>query len=404
MTRDELAALERALRETEPPDAGPARERARRTVLAQAPSRRRARRAAPLVWAALAALLAALVVTQRDSGPAQAVERMVRDIVNEPAPTPVPVSDLSLPAAGRLLVSGSDGLYVVARDGRRTRLGRWDDATWSPQGLFVGATAGRTLAAIEPTDGTVRWRLRPGPPVSLPRWAPDGTHIAYRAGDTLRIVYGNGSHDVAAGQDMAAVAPAWRPSDRHTIAWAAKDGTVTVEDADTAKVLRTFRGSPVRRLAWSGDGRRLLVAGRTRGVSPRPGDRPDAPARTRAAANSCSPRPTHPPATASRSPSCTTTAPSCGSAPRSCAPSPAASTTSNGRPTGAGCWRAGPAPASGCSRTPPAARTRPRSRSRTASARPHARTAGAARHLEAIAGSHSRAAKRLPGVNRASAL
>ncbi len=155
---------------------------------------------------------------------------------------------------------------MVARDGRRTRLGRWDDATWSPQGLFVGATAGRTLAAIEPDDGTVRWRLRPGPPVSLPRWAPDGTHIAYRAGDTLRIVYGNGSHDVAAGQDMAAVAPAWRPGDKHTLAWAAKDGTVTVEDADTAKVLRTYRGGPVRRLAWSGDGRRLLVAGGTRGL------------------------------------------------------------------------------------------------------------------------------------------
>jgi WD40 repeat protein len=102
--------------------------------------------------------------------------------------------------------------------------------------------------------------------VSLPRWAPDGTHIAYRAGATLRIVYGNGSHDVVAGQDMAAVAPAWRPSELHTVAWAATDGTVTVENADTAKIFRTYRGGAVRRLAWSGDGRRLLIAGRRRGA------------------------------------------------------------------------------------------------------------------------------------------
>jgi WD40 repeat protein len=266
MTRDELATLERALREAEPPDAGPARERARRTVLAVAPARRRARRAAPLVWVAVAAVLATFVITQRDSGPAQAVERLVRDIVNVPKPTPAPVSQLALPASGRLLVSGSDGLFVVARDGRRTRLGRWDDATWSPAGLFVAATAGHTLAALDPADGSIRWRLRPGALVSLPRWAPDGTHIAYRAGSTLRIVYGNGTHDVPAGQGMAPVAPAWRPSELHTVAWAATDGTVTVEDADTAKVFKTYRGGAVRQLAWSGDGRRLLIARRRGGT------------------------------------------------------------------------------------------------------------------------------------------
>ena len=158
MTRDELAALERALAEAEPPDAGPARERARRTVLAahgQARPRQRVRRAAPLVWAAVAATLAALVVTQRDSGPAQAVERLVRDIVQvpaKPAPAPTPVADLALPASGRLLVSDSSGLFVVARDGKRTRLGRYADASWSPNGLYVVASSERTLAALDPQD------------------------------------------------------------------------------------------------------------------------------------------------------------------------------------------------------------------------------------------------------------
>ena len=151
-------------------------------------------------------------------------------------------------------------LYVVERSGKRERLGTWADATWSPKGLFIGVTEGKTLAAIEP-DGDVRWKLTRPDAVSVPRWAPDGTHIAYRSGATLRIVYGNGLHDVLAGRRMAAVAPAWRPTDRHTVAWAATDGTVTVEDADTAKVLESFNTGPVRRLSWSADGRTLLIAG-----------------------------------------------------------------------------------------------------------------------------------------------
>jgi hypothetical protein len=252
--------LERSLREAELPDEVAARERARRTVLAahtQAAPRRRVR--ASLVWIAVAVMAVAIVVSQRDSGPAQALERAWRAAVDKPAP-PKPVSGLELPAAGRLLVTERGTLYVVERSGKRQRVGTWADATWSPKGLFIGATAAKTLAAIEP-DGDVRWKLTRPDPVSVPRWAPDGTHIAYRSGATLRIVYGNGLHDVLAGRRMAPVAPAWRPSDRHTLAWAATDGTVTVEDADTAKVLWTVRSGPVRRLAWSADGRTLLVAG-----------------------------------------------------------------------------------------------------------------------------------------------
>jgi hypothetical protein len=272
MTRDQIAELERALQEAPLPGEGAARERARRTVLAAHAGRKpvRERRGAPLVWAAVAIVLAALVLTQHDSGPARAVERLVRDAVQAepeaPRPAPTPVSGLALPAPGRLLVTGADGLFVVARDGHRTALGRWEAATWSPTGLFVAAAAGRTLAALDPTDGSVRWRLRPGGGVSFPRWAPDRTHIAYRAGHTLRIVEGDGDHDVAAGVNMAAVAPAWRPSDWHTVAWASETGVVTVEDADTAKVLWRRTGGAVRLLAWSADGRRLLIAGRRHGT------------------------------------------------------------------------------------------------------------------------------------------
>jgi Tol biopolymer transport system component len=255
--------LERALREAEPPEAGPARERARRTVLAahaEHRSRRRVRRVAPLVYAVVAAL-AALAVTQRDSGPVQAVERRVREIVRAPTPLPTPAAPLP---AGRLLVSGPNGLAIVAGT-RRTELGDYDDATWSPHGLFVGATDGRALVALDPATGARRWRIEPGGTVGFPRWAPDGLHIAYRAGTSLRVVYGNGEHDVRAGTDMAALAPAWRPGTSRTVAWANTRGTVTVEDADTAKVLRTYRSGGVEHLAWSADGRQLLIAGRRHG-------------------------------------------------------------------------------------------------------------------------------------------
>ena len=78
----------------------------------------------------------------------------MRDIVRAPAkPAPTPVADLALPAGGRLLVSDADGLFVVARSGKRTRARRaGDDATWSPNGLYVAATSGRTLAALDPTE------------------------------------------------------------------------------------------------------------------------------------------------------------------------------------------------------------------------------------------------------------
>ena len=220
MTRDELAALERALREAEPPDAGPARERARRTVLAQAPRAAPARRrAAPLVWAALAAVLAAFVVTQRDSGPAQAVERLVRDIVSEPRPAPAPVSRAR--AARCRTPAGQRVRRAVRRRPRRaadrgsgagtTRPGR-------PRGLFVARDARDTRSprSIPPTAPCAGACDRAAL-VGLPRWAPDGKHIAYRAGRTLRIVYGNGdARRRRRGVTMAPVAPAWRPSEPHT--------------------------------------------------------------------------------------------------------------------------------------------------------------------------------------------
>ena len=245
MTRDEIDALERALRETPLPEEVPARERARQTVTAahaQAVPRRRPR--TRLVWVTAVAVAVAVGVSQRDSGFAREVGGWVRAVVKQPAPTATPVSGLELPTRGRLLVSEASGLYVVERNGKRRRVGSWQDATWSPRGLYVAAASGTALTAVDPDNRVVRWRVRRPERVSLPRWAPDGLHVAYRSGHTLRLVYGNGEHDVKAGDRMANVAPAWRPSEDRTLAWAATDGTVTVEDALTAKELWRFGTGP----------------------------------------------------------------------------------------------------------------------------------------------------------------
>jgi hypothetical protein len=256
--------LERGLRETPLPDEVAARERARQTVAAAhtQPAPRRSR-PARLVWIAALAAAVTIGVSQRDSGLAHEVGDWMRAVVTQPTPTATPVNGLGLPAAGRLLVSEDSGLWVVERSGKRKRIGAWRDATWSPRGLYVAGASARTLTALDPDTRSVRWQVRRPERVSLPRWSPgDGFYVAYRSGHSLRIVYGNGEHDVKAGDRMADVAPAWRPNTPRTLAWAATDGTVTVEDALTAKELWTFGAGPVRALEWSADGRRLLIAGR----------------------------------------------------------------------------------------------------------------------------------------------
>ncbi len=259
-----------ALRDAPLPGEGAARERARRTVLAAhaASAPRRARpRAAAVVTAIVLALAGAGALTR----PGQAVGEWLGhrlDVVREPAaPTPVTrrQGGLALPAPGRLLVASAKGLWIVDRDGRRHGLGAWTAGAWSPHALHVAVVSGRTLAAVRP-NGDVRWRRTLPARVADPRWAPDGFHIAYRAGDRMHLIWGTGEHDVALRGRAAPAAPAWRPGAPHTVAWARADGTVVVEDADTGLVLWARRGGPVRQLSWSADGRRLLIAGRRHGA------------------------------------------------------------------------------------------------------------------------------------------
>ena len=50
----------------------------------------------------------------------------------------------------------------AAADGSIRHMGAWQQASWSPHGLFVAVSSGDRLAAVDPR-GNVRWSIaRPG--------------------------------------------------------------------------------------------------------------------------------------------------------------------------------------------------------------------------------------------------
>jgi hypothetical protein len=208
------------------------------------------------------AVLAAAV-----SPPGRAVLGEVRDAVGTEKVVGVPQAKpalFSLPAEGRVLVSAPSGVWVVSADGSRRKLGDYEAATWSPRGLFVGVSKRHQLAAVTP-KGVVRWTLS-RPRVREPRWAPSGFRVAYLSGRNLRVVAGDGTGDrrVDAAQ---AVAAAWRPGTDHVLAYADRNGLVTVLATDDNQTLWTAGAGEFgpAQLEWSADATRLLVARRVRG-------------------------------------------------------------------------------------------------------------------------------------------
>jgi hypothetical protein len=247
-----------------------AEERALRVVraaYAARPAPRPAPRARRIAVAiAIGLLILALLLT-----PAGA---KVADLVNEvvqPGEEHARPALTSLPAPGRLLVTSSQGTWVVQGDGSKRLIGDYQDATWSPHGLYVGATAGRELTALEP-DGDVHWSISRRRPPRDPRWSPSGFRIAYRRGSSLRVIAGDGTGDHLIAGRIAPVAAAWRPistvaAERVTkglgtevLAYVDPAGRIHVVDADSGATAWISKpGAAPRELAWRADGQELAA-------------------------------------------------------------------------------------------------------------------------------------------------
>jgi hypothetical protein len=206
---------------------------------------------------AAAALLAALLLSPAGA----AVRDWIGDVFTAGVRNAQPALT-DLPGGGRLLVQSSGGPWVVQPDGSRRLLGRYDEASWSPRGLFVVAASGRMLSAIEP-GGTPHWSVSAGEPVSEPRWSSSGLRIAYRAGHSLRTIKADGTEDRLLGP-AAPVAPAWFPPGLHLLAYVDATRRLRIVESDTARTLAAGPASSgIVAVSWSADGRALLE------VSPR---------------------------------------------------------------------------------------------------------------------------------------
>jgi hypothetical protein len=209
---------------------------------------------------AIATLLTALLLSPAGA----AVRDWVGDVVATSAPPAEPGLS-EIPGGGRLLVQSALGPWVVHPDGSRRLLGDYDEASWSPRGLFVAAAKGRTLNAVEP-GGTPHWSLTAPARVSSPRWSPSGYRIAYRSGQALRIVAGDGSGDHLVNPATAPVAPAWSPFGTPELAYVNAAGQLRIAASEKSA---SRSGAPadaagaeaapdIRQIEWGAGGQLIL--------------------------------------------------------------------------------------------------------------------------------------------------
>jgi len=219
-------------------------------------SERQSKRRLPRLALALslATPLAALLLSPAGAD----VRDWVGDAFTSSAPRPEPTL-ARIPGGGRLLVQSGEGPWVVQPDGSRRLLGDYEEATWSPRGLFVAAAEKRTLSAVEP-GGTPHWSLTAAARVSDPRWAPSGERIAYRSGDALRVVAGDGTGDHLLAPTAAPVAPAWSPWGDAAIAYAVR-GKLRILNSESGGGLAVAPAVPdLAALDWGAGGSAILEA------------------------------------------------------------------------------------------------------------------------------------------------
>jgi hypothetical protein len=239
----------RRLGELRAPDEGDAEERSWEVIRAAYADRTPIRPSPRNRRIALAVAVGALALAIGLSPAGAKVADLVSDVVDTGEPGGKPELR-ALPAAGELLVDSAQGPWIVRQDGSKRLLGDYDQATWSPHGIYVAVASGRELAAVD-TEGKVRWTFPASGVVRDPRWAGSAadTRIAYRSGDDLRVIAGDGSPDsdhlIARG--VASVAPAWRPLGYSKLGPAAANGFVVtyVDSDDQVHTVNADSGVPV---------------------------------------------------------------------------------------------------------------------------------------------------------------
>jgi hypothetical protein len=226
----------------------------------------------PLPRFALALGLSALLATLVLSPAGASVRGWVDDVFTATTPRPEP-SLGEIPGGGHLLVQSAAGPWVVQPDGSRRLLGDYEEATWSPRGLYVAVAESRTLSAVEP-DGTPRWSFTAAGRVSDQRWAPFGTRIAYRSGRVLRVIAGDGTNDRMIAGASAAVAPSWSPLGDPTLAYVSGAGALRLVNSESLVDLAAAPALPdIAEIEWGAGGKAILEASlralRLREVQPR---------------------------------------------------------------------------------------------------------------------------------------
>jgi hypothetical protein len=213
------------------------------------------RRASNRLLLAGAVAAVAVIAGAALSPPGQAVFQQVRKAVGIEHAEP---ALFSLPASGKLLVVSAEhgGVWLVRDNGFMRRLGPYDDANWSPHGLYVVATRGNRLLALD-QDGDIRWSLARRDP-SSPAWEGTltDTRIAYGAASGLRVVAGDGTGDHLL--DRFGSLPAWEPGRLHVLAYYS-GGAIVLRTADGKLLWRRPVAVLPNGLEWSADGRYLAV-------------------------------------------------------------------------------------------------------------------------------------------------
>lgn len=220
--------------------------------------RRRDRASHTLLLAAVGAALVTAVLLAVFSPPGRAVFERVREAVGVEHADP---ALFALPAPGRLLVVSAEGggVWLAEANGYKRKLGSYDDAAWSPHGLYVVATRRDELIALDVDQG-VRWSLARHE-VAWPAWAGTraDTRIAYLAASGLRVVGGDGHGDRLLDGTATAVAPAWAPGRRFAITYVSGSSTIVLRSVDGRVLWRRQVDVVPTALQWSTDGTLLAV-------------------------------------------------------------------------------------------------------------------------------------------------